>query len=1099
MSKHTHTQKKTRKTKKGGFLKKLLIILGSTILVGGVAAGVAVPLTLCKKDDGNKKGIITIDRQGFGNTIHAYYFIPNDDEKLVKLTATINKDKYKEEHILWKKVSGDKKIFVSQDGRVTWSTFFDDEKDSTLEVKAYLKNYPDVYDTATLNFHLSDSNTIITSQFGTDSVVFSKYNTPSNDVNKLRLHVNFDPTQNSNSSLNDSKYDIVNWEIYDESLKNRVFINQQTGLVTWLGVSKSDVEDNDNSITFTVQASLEFNPSISTTKKYTLKFGNPIPYPIEYGGSENSWFDINSDGVLTSTNSNWNSSELSNFDTLFIPSGVTKINSLVFGSNSIGGIPKITLTDAPNGINLVFGAGSKCTFIGSSAFHGCNGIVKTVVFPSKYENNISLGSSDYAFSNTGIETADLSNCDYLTKMPGYLFTNCVNLKNVLFPKKLSSFDYGCFFNCTSLNNVSLPAFYTTCDGIGPFSGCTSLTNLDTSKCKEIEKYPVNPREENFSDDLFSTKTFDGQKLYYDKSYKFCFGFKFTSSRTHVSSLVNIDHRTQIICSNAFKCNSSQGVYFNNFDISQCTSLKSIESGAFSGQNWLSDDSKSLSFPSSLEELGYSATFSNESFTTLDFTKCTHLTKIWAFVFSKAKNLTEIKFPKSLESLYCDNAGSSTRYPFQYCTNLKKINFTDLINLKSISPTMFFYCTSLDKDCIDLANCKNLYDITMDSFDSTSLYEENNIFYDKSKTICFGNLSGTSLSGELNLNLNTSVIAKKAFFYSSALSGITSVDLSKYSLFKYADRTSFQGIPKSALECIDNIYYDKSKTVCIWHADEISSINLQNTTKIICGEAFNYTNNVSGSLSLPSSITTIGERAFYNCSSLTGNINIPDSVEFIGNYCFYNCNQLSGIGHITENNKFSEIPENLFSQCKNLTGSINIPNNVKKIDESAFRNCEKLNSISFTNSLEYIGKFCFQNCSRLNILHLPNSIKAIDEYAFSGCSSIQYLDLSQCSKLTELSDFCFENCTSLDSLSIPANILRLKCLCFANVKIETLNLYWDKQTIENEEILGIIFLPEISLYGGVITASGTDKSLYMQHYFDRFDISYKMSSVTWSSR
>ena len=100
-------------------------------------------------------------------------------------------------------------------------------------------------------------------------------------------------------------------------------------------------------------------------------------------------------------------------------------------------------------------------------------------------------------------------------------------------------------------------------------------------------------------------------------------------------------------------------------------------------------------------------------------------------------------------------------------------------------------------------------------------------------------------------------------------------------------------------------------------------------------------------------------AFYGCSGLTS-ITIPNSVTSIGNYAF--------------------------STCSGLT-SVTIPNSVTSIGDYAFRDCSGLTSVTIGNSVTSIGDSTFEGCSKLETLYIGKAIEAIGDKAFSACDKI----------------------------------------------------------------------------------------------------------------
>ena len=112
-----------------------------------------------------------------------------------------------------------------------------------------------------------------------------------------------------------------------------------------------------------------------------------------------------------------------------------------------------------------------------------------------------------------------------------------------------------------------------------------------------------------------------------------------------------------------------------------------------------------------------------------------------------------------------------------------------------------------------------------------------------------------------------------------------------------------------------------------------------------------------SVTIPDSVTSIGEEAFFGCTSLTS-VTIPDSVTSIGKYAFYYCRALTSV---TIGNSVASIGESAFKSCAGLT-SITIPESVTSIGKEAFKGCTGLTSITIPDGVTSIGASAFSNCS-----------------------------------------------------------------------------------------------------------------------------------------
>ena len=144
-----------------------------------------------------------------------------------------------------------------------------------------------------------------------------------------------------------------------------------------------------------------------------------------------------------------------------------------------------------------------------------------------------------------------------------------------------------------------------------------------------------------------------------------------------------------------------------------------------------------------------------------------------------------------------------------------------------------------------------------------------------------------------------------------------------------------------------------------------------------------------SISIPSSVISIGERCFECCRSLI-DISIPDSVSSIGEWCF--------------------------SDCRSLR-SISIPGSVISIGNCCFVMCTTLKEMSIPDSVRSIGYYCFYDCRSLTSINIPSSVNSIGSSCFSGCSSITSINIP--SSVNSIGERCFDNCSSMRSITIPS--------------------------------------------------------------------------------
>ena len=176
------------------------------------------------------------------------------------------------------------------------------------------------------------------------------------------------------------------------------------------------------------------------------------------------------------------------------------------------------------------------------------------------------------------------------------------------------------------------------------------------------------------------------------------------------------------------------------------------------------------------------------------------------------------------------------------------------------------------------------------------------------------------------------------------------------------------------------------------------------------------------VTIPDSVTSIGNGAFYGCTSLTS-IVIPESVTSIGDSAF----SATSITSIEIPNSVTSIGSHVFAFCDNLN-NITIPKSVTDIGYRAFRDCTSLTSIEIPDSVTSIGKEAFVDCSSLTSVVIGDSVMSIGEAAFSGCKSLASVVIGD--SVTSIGDSAFWGC-HLTSIVIPDSVVSIGDRAFKN--------------------------------------------------------------------
>lgn len=322
--------------------------------------------------------------------------------------------------------------------------------------------------------------------------------------------------------------------------------------------------------------------------------------------------------------------------------------------------------------------------------------------------------------------------------------------------------------------------------------------------------------------------------------------------------------------------------------------------------------ESITIPTSVNTIERSAFNKCESLVSVVIPSS--VTIIDEFLFSGCKSLISITIPTSIKTI--------GQYAFSNCTSLKLVDVPSSVT--TIGQYAFYNCTSL-------------FSIKIPS---------------SVTTIGFYTFEG----------------CESLIIYCQASSKPRGWDDD----WNYDDCLVYWGKAKKDILEQDGVQYIvvSGKAIvsgCLDNSSEVnisSSVNINNTNYSVTSiGALAFANHKTiASVSIPNTITSLGEEAFYYSSVQTINFEDGSKLTTIGDSMFEGCDQLTDINLPSS---ITSIGNDAFSFCDSLV-TIKIPNKVTKIGEGAFEYCFELVSIVIPSSVTTIGKSAFNLCWELTI-------------------------------------------------------------------------------------------------------------------------------------
>ena len=154
--------------------------------------------------------------------------------------------------------------------------------------------------------------------------------------------------------------------------------------------------------------------------------------------------------------------------------------------------------------------------------------------------------------------------------------------------------------------------------------------------------------------------------------------------------------------------------------------------------------------------------------------------------------------------------------------------------------------------------------------------------------------------------------------------------------------------------------------------------------------------------------------FYGCKNMI-QITIPDTVTTIGQQAFAGCISLESV---TLPPALTTIEVQMFQGCKSLS-SVIIPESVTVISNYAFGGCTALEEITIPDSVENLNAGAFDGCTALKEITIPDSVENLISGAFSGCTGLTEVTFEN-PVPPAIGTNIFYNCSKLKAIYVPAD-------------------------------------------------------------------------------
>ncbi len=671
--------------------------------------------------------------------------------------------------------------------------------------------------------------------------------------------------------------------------------------------------------------------------------------------------------------------------------------------------------------------------------------VSTLKYTLLADNTYSVAKGSGIASVTNVVIPARYNGKSVSTIAAYAFQSCSKLVSLTIPDTVNIIaTTSAFSSCTLLEEINVyhvdgnsKAAYTSVDGVliyrNTLEGRNELAYFPTAKTGEYV----------LSNDITAipVKAFASAKL---------------TSVVIPTSVTAIDSNAFYNCKQLINVTFVQGgtspLTFGAKAFTGCSALTSVTIPA-RAKEFAIDNTNGV-FVGCSNLVNINVEKGNQYYTSIDGVLCD-------------ASKSEIIFcPYARPGAYVVPAGINTvgASAFRACTKLTSVTISPYVTL--VGDHAFYGCTSVTVVTFRggaRADCE----IGKYAFNGCTKLS-NVVFESGSRVVSLGSYAFSACKELVNITIPASMKKVGSYAFSSC-GNLTSVEFAENgeeitfetavfssctelaevyfpATVKVIDLSMFNGCSKLSRVRIaaDNPYYTEKDGI-------VYDKNV--TTVIMCPSG------KGGNITLPDTVTKIGENAFKGNAKITG-ITIGKNITEIGDAAFAECSALNSIifesggtadltinpGAIGETKSEISDSKATFYKCNAL---VNVILPARLVAFAGFNNCANLESVWFERGsrLESIGQRAFAFCKKLTRFDCPSTVKTIYNKAFNYCDAFPYIDLPE--GLETIGGWAFSGCKELNNITLPNTLKTLGESAFSlNGKLERIVIPASVERIES---------------------------------------------------